>query len=388
MVGMKRLLLMGAGHAHAQVLKDWITAPVQGAELVVVSPSALAPYSGMVPGWLAGQYQYDEICIQLKALTAAAGARLVIDEMTSLDPVRQCVQLASGDILSYDVLSLNVGSTLNAPLNTNVPVLSLRPLGNLRISWESVLHDLTVSAVDTPLKITSIGGGAAGVEALLATLARLRSLQPRRTISGNLITRSAALLPGMAASAVRSAHAALTQAHVTVQLNTEYSDSVASAADLLLWATGAEAHAWQRNCGLAVSARGFISIDKHLRSTSHPQIYAVGDCAEWAQPLPKAGVYAVRMGPVLSNNLRAALDVGTAMSYEPQHRFLALLNTANHTGNHNDNNSAIASWGNWSARGHWVWRWKDHIDRAFLKRFNNIDHALTATPPNQFKPSK
>jgi NADH dehydrogenase FAD-containing subunit len=83
MVGMKRLLLMGAGHAHAQVLKDWITAPVQGAELVVVSPSALAPYSGMVPGWLAGQYQYDEICIQLNALAAAAGARLVIDELTS-----------------------------------------------------------------------------------------------------------------------------------------------------------------------------------------------------------------------------------------------------------------------------------------------------------------
>lgn len=377
---MKRLLLMGAGHAHAQVLKDWITAPVQGAELVVVSPSALAPYSGMVPGWLAGQYQYDEICIQLNALAAAAGARLVIDELTSLDPVRQCVQLASGDVLSYDVLSLNVGSTLNAPLNTNAQVLSLRPLGNLRASWELLIHDLTTSTVDTPLNITSIGGGAAGVEALLAALARLRSLQPHRTINGNLITRSAALLPGMAALAVRSAQAALTQAHVTVHLNTQYSDSVASAADLLLWATGAEAHAWQRNSGLAVSARGFISVDKHLRSTSHPQIYAVGDCAEWAQPLPKAGVYAVRMGPVLSNNLRAALDVGAAMSYEPQHRFLALLNTAN--------NSAIASWGNWSARGRWVWRWKDHIDRAFLKRFNNIDQALVATYTNQFKPSK
>lgn len=374
---MKRLLLMGAGHAHAQVLKDWVIHPVPDTELIVVSPSALAPYSGMVPGWLAGQYGYDEICIQFGALATAAGARFVIDELTSLDPVRQCVQLASGDVLSYDVLSLNVGSTLSAPLRANAQVLCLRPLGHLRVAWESLLSDLTTSAADRPLNITSIGGGAAGVEALLATLTRLRALQPYRTVSGSLITRSTALLPGMAASAVRYAQAALAEADVTVRLNTEYSDSVASSTDVLLWATGAQAHAWQRHCGLAVSASGFICVDAHLRSVSHPQIYAVGDCAEWAKPLPKAGVYAVRMGPVLSNNLRAALQGDSPISYEPQHRFLALLNTSN--------NSAIASWGNWSMRGRWVWRWKDHIDRAFLKRFNHIDRAIIAASNARFK---
>jgi len=131
--------------------------------------------------------------------------------------------------------------------------------------------------------------------------------------------------------------------------------------DLLLWATGAEAHPWQRDSGLAVSARGFICVDRCLRSVSHPQVHAAGDCAEWEEALPKAGVYAVRMGPVLSRNLRAALGACAPVEYRPQHRFLALLATAD--------GAAIASWGRWSVRGRWVWHWKDRIDRSFVRRF-------------------
>jgi pyridine nucleotide-disulfide oxidoreductase family protein len=376
---MKRLLLIGAGHAHAQVLKDWITAPAPDTELTIVSPSLLAPYSGMVPGWLAGQYQYEDICIHLAALAAAARARLVIDELASLDAARQQIVLVSGATLNYDVLSLNVGSTLSPPLNTKAQVLSLRPLGDLRQAWEALLSELATSRAAGSLKITAIGGGAAGVEALLATLARLRLLQTRRTIEAKLLTRSSALLPGISASALRYSQAALASAGVTVQMNTEYSDAVANSSDLLLWATGAQAYAWQRDCGLAVSASGFIRVDEHLRSVSHPQVCAVGDCAEWAQPLPKAGVYAVRMGPVLSNNLRAALGCGSLVNYVPQSRFLALLNTSD--------GSAVASWGRLSARGPWVMRWKDHIDRKFLKQFNNIDSSTVSRPTSPIKPS-
>jgi NADH dehydrogenase FAD-containing subunit len=126
---MKRLLLIGAGHAHAQVVKDWITSPVPGCELVLVSPSALAPYSGMVPGWLDGTYRFEEICIDFAALLAKAGARLVIDELVSLDLTRRQVKLRSGDAIAYDLLSINVGSTLTPPAATGrMQVLSLRPL--------------------------------------------------------------------------------------------------------------------------------------------------------------------------------------------------------------------------------------------------------------------
>ena len=374
---MKRLVLIGAGHAHAQVLKDWITLPVPGTELVIVSPAALAPYSGMVPGWLAGIYRFDEICIDFAALASAAGAQLVIDELAALDPNQRRVQLRGGASFGFDVLSLNVGSTLSPPTPARgvSRVLSLRPLGGLRKAWEALLADPSVTASDTPLRVTAVGGGAAGVEAVLAAVVRLRSLRPGRPVDGALLTRSSTLLPGMAPAARRLARAALAAAGVSTELGTAYDDSVAASCDLLLWATGADAHAWQRDCGLAVGPTGFIRVDERLRSVSHPQVHAVGDCAEWAKPLPKAGVYAVRMGPVLSRNLRAALGAGEAVSYTPQHRFLALLATAD--------GSAIASWGRWSLHGHWVWRWKDRIDREFLQRFASarLPHRSSSPAP-------
>lgn len=360
---MKSLLLIGAGHAHAQVLRDWITAPLPGVEVILVSPSARAPYSGMVPGWLAGEYGYDDICIDFEALARAAGARLVIATLAGLDPNRRNVRLSSGEQLGYDVLSLNVGSTLNPPpaAGRSTRVLAMRPLGRLHSAWEALLGELASGPAGDALTVTAVGGGAAGVETLLSVLVRLRALQPQRPVRGKLISRGTALLPGLALQAARAAQQALAAAGVAVQLGTAYDDAAAAPSDLLLWAAGAEAHAWQHDCGLAVNPHGFIRIDRWLRSISHAQVYAVGDCADSAEPLPKAGVHAVRMGPVLAHNLRAALGVGVAAEHRAQRRVLALLSTAD--------GSAIASWGRWSVRGRWVRRWKDHIDRRFLQGF-------------------
>lgn len=375
---MKRLLLVGAGHAHAQVLLDWVHAPLPGVELVLVSPAALAPYSGMVPGWLAGTYRFEDICIDFRALAAAAGATFMHDELVALDAQRCEATLASGTVLGCDVLSLNTGSTLTPPdtgRGSDPAVLSLRPLGGLHAAWEALLPKLAAEPDSAALRVTAVGGGAAGFEALLAVLARLRALQPGRPVQGSLVTRSDTLLPGLAAGAVRAAGRALLAAGVDMQLGTAWSDAIARHSQLVLWATGAEAHAWQRDPqrrgGLAVSERGFIRVDAHLRSTSHPQVHAVGDCAEWATPLPKAGVYAVRMGPVLSRNLRAALGQGRAAAYTPQHQYLALLATGD--------GRAIGSRGRWSAQGRWLWRWKDHIDRGFLRRFDMA--ALASVDP-------
>ncbi len=361
---MKRLVLAGAGHAHAQVLLNWARQPVPGTELVVVSPQPLAPYSGMVPGWLAGAYRFDEIVIDFQALCAAAGARWVRSELQALDAPRRRLQLSDGATLDYELLSLNLGSTLQPP-GGPPGMLALRPLAQLHQAWDPLLQRWQQEPGDRPFSVTAVGGGAAGFESLLATLARLRALRPDRAVHGRLMTRGTALLPGLAPAAVRAAQRALARAGVTLQLGSAWDAHRADSSDLVLWATGAEAHAWQRDParrgGLAVSERGFIRIDPMLRSVSQPQVFAVGDCAEWATPLPKAGVYAVRMGPVLERNLRAALGQGSTVAYEPQHHFLALLATGD--------GRAIASRGRFGASGRWVWHWKDHIDRSFLRRF-------------------
>jgi pyridine nucleotide-disulfide oxidoreductase family protein len=362
---MTRLVLAGAGHAHAQVLLNWARQPVPGTELVVVSPQPLAPYSGMVPGWLAGAYRFDEIVVDFPALCAAAGARWVRAELQALDAPRRQLRLSDGSTLDYGLLSLNLGSTLQPP-GGPPGMLALRPLAQLHDAWDALLQRWQHDPGDGPFTVTAVGGGAAGFESLLAALARLRALRPGRPVHGRLVSRGTQLLPGLAPRAVRAAQRALAQAGVTLQLGSAWGEHAAAASDLVLWATGAEAHAWQRDParrgGLAVSERGFIRIDPMLRSVSHPQVFAVGDCAEWASPLPKAGVYAVRMGPVLERNLRAALGQGSATAYVPQHHFLALLATGD--------GRAIASRGRFGASGRWVWRWKDHIDRSFLRRFH------------------
>jgi pyridine nucleotide-disulfide oxidoreductase family protein len=364
---MTRLLLVGAGHAHAQVLLEWARAPLPGVELTLVSPQPEAPYSGMVPGWLAGSYRYDEICIHFGPLARAAGARWVADEMTALDPDSRLVTLASGAELGYDLLSINIGSTLTPPQDLAAPVLALRPLAELRDRWHALLQRWQADGNTTPATVTMVGGGAAGVESLLAVLARLRALQPQRRFSGRLIARSPTLLEGQPARAARRAAQALQRAGVSLQLGRDFDAREADDADLVLWATGAEAQAWQRDAGrrgtLAVDERGFIRIDEQLRSTSHPTIYASGDCAAWQPPLPKAGVFAVRMAPVLAHNLRAvAGGGGAARRYTPQRNFLVLLSTAD--------GRAIASRGPvFSAEGRWLWRWKDHIDRGFVRRY-------------------
>jgi pyridine nucleotide-disulfide oxidoreductase family protein len=361
-----RLLLIGAGHAHVQLLRAWAREPVPGVELVLVTPGPLAPYSGMVPGWLAGQYRYEEICIDAAALAAAAGARLVTGSLQALDPDRRTAQLDSGETIAWDWLSLNNGSTLDPPAGLGPPVLALRPLAALQPAWDTLLARHAADTTTRALRLMAVGAGAAGFEVLLAARARLLALRPDRPVEATLLSRGPDLLAGLAPGAVRAAWRALQRAGVRVQLGTTLTPALAAGQDLLLWATGAQAHGWQRDAArrgtLAVDAQGFVRVDAQLRSVSHPRVFAVGDCAAFDPPLPKAGVYAVRQGPVLAAQLRAALaGARPPPGYQPQPRFLVLLATGD--------DRAIASRGRLWASGRWVGRWKTHIDRGFIAGF-------------------
>lgn len=383
---MKRLVLAGAGHAHALVLRDLARQPLRGVEIVVLSPEPCAPYSGMVPGWLAGLYRFDEIVVDFPPLAAAAGAHWLPGELHALDPARRQLTLADGGVLDYDLLSLNVGSTLVPPPTSHATMLPLRPLSLLRTRLAALLAAWSLNESTEPFVVTAVGGGAAGVEGLLGLLQRLRAARPGRVVHGGLITRGTQLLPGLSAAARRAATRALDRAGVTLQLGGGWCEAVDLSSDVVVWATGAEAQAWQRDATrrgtLAVDDAGFVRIDEQLRSVSHPQVFAVGDCASWPRhALPKAGVHAVRMGPTLAHNLRVALGAaGNFITHRPQHRFLALLSTGDER--------AIASRGPFGAEGAWAWRWKDHIDRRFLRQFGAITPpASQALPPRTGDPA-
>lgn len=369
---MKRLVLAGAGHAHVQVLQAFARKPIPDLEICLLSPEPLAPYSGMVPGWLSGRYRHEEIAIDVRALAQASGARWQATSVATLDPDARSLQDTQGQSLEYDLLSLNVGSTVSAPDCTRATVLPLRPLATLRTRYESLLARFSAAPAGTPAQLIAVGGGAAGFEALLNTLARLRTLRPDRVISARLITRQGLLLQGYPQVTRKAAQRALERAGVTICEGEGWDPALDQVDHILLWATGAEAQPWQRNAAqrgtLAVDAQGFIRINAHLQSVSHPTVFAVGDCASWAShPLPKAGVHAVRMGPVLAENLRRSLqDYGPSTRlriHHPQAQALALLATGD--------GRAIASRGPFCAEGVWAWRWKDWIDRGFVGRFQS-----------------
>lgn len=369
-----QLLLAGAGHAHAEVLRQFAQRRARGVALTLVSPQLQAPYSGMVPGWLAGHYRWDECCVDFRRLCEKAGARVREKAIVALDADRREALLDGGARLEYDWLSLDVGATLHAPCAERPVVLPLRPLAMLRERWDGLLATAGRLAPGEPHGVVMVGGGVAGVESMLAAHARLTRLAPHAAFAFTLATHGDGILAEMACGASRRLANALAARGIAVvhgfsaerlaDGHVVAADGRALPADTVLWATGAQPQPWLAQSGLDTDARGFVRVDRCLRSTSHPNVFAAGDCAGWQTPLPKSGVYAVRMGPVLSHNLQAVARRKALRRYRPQHYRLVLVGTGGA--------DAVAAWGPLSAQGAWAWRWKERIDRRFLSRYNGM----------------
>lgn len=335
-----RLLLLGGGHAHAVVLRD-----LRGADVTLVTPFPHHTYSGMVPGFVAGHYRLDEIRIDLASLAARAGVKLVIGRVAALDAARRLARLEDGTQLQYDVASLNLGSIPASAPGSAQHALAAKPFENFMERW--------LEAKDRVKSVAVVGAGAAGVEIAMAVAYRAAAqvtLYSDRPAVGRRIAR------------------ALERNGVTLRSNTPVTavepgpavlaaDTLASF-DLVIWTAGAAPLPWLRHSGLDTDAKGFVLVDDKLRSVSHPEVFAAGDCATLRDaPHPKSGVYAVRHGKVLAQNLRG----GELRSYAPQRRALALLSCGARY--------AIADWGGFSAEGAWAWRWKDRIDRGWIAGF-------------------
>lgn len=367
----RRLLLLGGGHSHVLTLLAWARRPLAraGVEVLLVNPDRHSLYSGLVPAWMAGRRSLAELQIDLGALCHAAGARLVLGEALTLDPQRNRLLLRDGGSLDYELLSVNSGSTLLPPQHAG-PCLALRPLTRLLRDWPAFLQAWQQG--EGPFPLDAVGGGAAGVEVLLAVLHRMRLLRPDRPVQARLFSAAGHLLPGHPAGAVRRAAAALRQAGVQLLPGRRWQPGDSPASHGLIWAAGARPPGWLAHAGLALSSEGYLAVSPALQSLSHDNVFAAGDSAAFTPPLEKSGVRAVRMAPTLAHNLRAALAGEPLEVHRPQPAVLALLALPD--------GRAIASHARWgSAQGHWVGRWKDALDLGFIRRFS--PEALASLTP-------
>ena len=368
---MKRLVLLGAGHAHLAVLRDF--AHVRPAEVAItlVTPESHVVYSGMVPGIVAGHYREDETAIDAADLARRARASFVAAHAGAVDPQAREVRCADGRVVAYDVLSVNVGpdvAGLDVP-GVRSHAIPVRPFGAFLDAWAQTLEAARSGGVTS---ITLVGGGAGGVELALAMDHRLRQVMGTDAVHVRVATDAQRIVPEFTAAARRRLQRRLSARNVGVHAGNAVVEVGARhvrvrgglefASDRTFWVAGAAAPSWIGAAGFATDERGFLLTDAFLRSVSHPQVFAAGDCATREDaPRPKAGVFAVRAAPALAKNLRAALANTPLAPHVSSARYLALISTgARH---------AVGTWNGLSWEGDWVWRWKDRVDRAWVEGF-------------------
>ncbi|MEO8145781.1 MAG: FAD-dependent oxidoreductase [Betaproteobacteria bacterium] len=341
---MTRLLLLGGGHAHALVLRSFRKFVSKNLDVVLVSAGPRHTYSGMVPGVIAGYYAAGDAQIDLARLARDAGAAFVQGRIERIDPAEKRVVLANGNVLSYDVASLNLGS-MPAGLNENA--ISVKPFEDFFARWRAILEHGPAAP-----RIAVVGGGAGGVEVAMA----MKSVLDRRGGgSVEIFTDHFAFPPALAA---RIRHAL---ARLSIPLHV--GEAAGPAFDATYWITGAAALPLLRESGLKTDARGYVLVDASLRSISHPDVFAAGDTASLqGAALPKSGVYAVRQAPVLAENLKRVVRGMAMLDYTPQPASLALISCGA--------KYAIASRGGWNSEGRWAWRWKDWLDRRWVAKFS------------------
>ena len=370
---MNQLVVIGGGHSHAIALKQWGLNPLSNIDLTLISDVEQTPYSGMLPGHVAGFYSYEETHIDLVSLAQFAGAKFICDRAIGIDTENNLVTCKSQQI-KYDFLSLDIGSTPQAINVTGAEyAIPAKPVPVFLDAWYKLQQ---TASSQQPLTIAIVGGGAGGVELALNMQACLQKiLRDKNALEIHLIHRGEQLLSGhndwVSNKLTKIIQRRGIQSHLqqeVIEVTADYlvcKSGLKIECDRVFWVTQAAAPAWIKESQLKTDDRGFILVDNTLRSLSHPNIFAAGDIATMRDfQRPKAGVFAVRQGQPLFNNWQHILKGEQLEAYTPQDKYLALIGTGD--------KKAIASWSSFGWRSSLFWWLKDYIDRQFMNQFADL----------------
>ncbi len=380
----KHLVLLGGGHSHLAVLKRLGMNPVPGLSVTLISRDIETPYSGSLPGFISGIYSFDEIHIDLRPLAQFAGVRLIQSEVNRIDFEQKIVYCEGRPAIEFDLISLNIGSKPNA---VKIPgaeeyAIGIKPIDQFLQRWQEFFEQAIATIRDqkAQFKLLIVGGGPASVELAFATQHRIHNELAFKSFKDSLLKITIVSADddvvkfhnGKVRSLVRSELARrgidVLYEHKVVEFQKDQircENGIQLDADAMVYATGASIPQWPSDCGLAISDDGFIEVNNFLQSTSHEFVFAAGDAATVkGEPRPKSGVYAVRQGKPLAENLLRHATGRKLLPHKPQKHALALISLANKT--------AIASRNNLFFKGRWVWSLKHSIDTAFIKKYTQL----------------
>jgi selenide,water dikinase len=333
----------------------------------VFDPELKVAYTGMLPGYVAGHYALDELYIDLQALTEAAGGTLHSTKVEAFTAATQTFT-AGNEKHSYDIASFDIGIHSALP-KRHAHVQGVKPLTEFAVTWQNFVTKCSHSS--NLKQIVVIGGGAAGVEVALAMAYRLQQVtgfwhQITIVEQGELLQAVSKHARQILLKALHAYKITL-RPHSKVQHTThkavilESGDELPS--DLTLITTGPKPYDWLTHTDVSLT-NGFISVKETLQTVTHQNLFAVGDCAHFVpQPLPKAGVYAVREVPILNFNIRSLLTTTKPIAYNPQPDYLKLISLG-------EKRALADKWGV-VFRGKLLWQLKNAIDKRFVKRLSN-----------------
>lgn len=387
---MKRLVLLGGGHAHIEVLRNIAARPMSDVEVTVVTPYSRLVYTGMVPGVIAGHYALADSAIDVAALARQANATMLLTTASLVRPNEREVACSDGTVLSYDALSMDVGSipVIGNAEGVERHAVCMRPMEALVRGWVDVRARARAGKVGS---ITIVGAGAGGVELAFAMEYGLRREMKGDAPHVRVIADTPVALPEMHANARARLRRRLAKRNIGVHVSSTVKEvgenyvrlqsGIEFASDGTFWATGAGAQEWIRESGFATDERGFLLTNDFLQSVTYREVFGVGDCAaQEHNPLPKAGVFAVRAAPQLAANLRAALSDAPLERHVTSARHLQIVSTGGR--------NAVAMWDGYSWQGYWAWLWKDFIDRGFVARYRVASQRapISVQSPNSERP--
>jgi selenide, water dikinase len=375
---MQNLVLIGGGHSHAIALRLLGLNPLPQVRIILITDVLVAPYSGMLPGHIAGFYSHRSCHIDLSKLAKFANVELILDRAVGLDLKNQVVTCQNHAPVRFDWLSIDTGSTPSANLIAGSEfTIPLKPVAQFLEYWQNFLESLKTSNRHSPpkIKIGIVGGGTGGVELAL-------NMQARTGCEIHLCHRHPTLMSGYPTNIGKHFSHLLEQRGINLHLNQTVNkvtknlsnseqvihceSGLTIPCDRIFWVTNATAPKWIKDSGLQTDSQGFIEVDHTLRSLSHPNIFATGDIATIKDcPRPKAGVFAVRQGKPLYENLKRTINGESLLAFYPQKKYLSLIGTGD--------GRAIAVRGDfWIGESKILWRWKDWIDRKFMQQFIDL----------------
>lgn len=301
-----KLIIAGGGHASLPLIKMGHNWKDKNLSITLVSAEPWLVYSGALPQYIAGFYQWQQTSVNLEKLCTRYGTGFINARVISVSPDDKSIELSTGEMLTYDILVINVGS--RTPAISHLPnVYPVKPMSKL-LSLRDKLEE------GTTRKLLIAGGGAAGTEFALNLSHPGRKNRPHIT----LLEQSERIMSAFPDRAAETAQQILTERGVEIAVNTAFDEESAASFDAVILATGNEPVSLTIDHPFKTGRGGRILTGESLLVQDQDAVFAAGDTADISgMNLPPVGVHAVKQGKLLRENIASSLD-GTAMkSYNP-----------------------------------------------------------------------